>query len=151
MGIPIHIHFFIIGVHDIPGCQRRYKIPHLWRFKIPHTLITAWPPTCADDSNRGNAPSSTSGASLCSLVNPSTTPASAREMFRRRWTSAFVTDSEDLCCAGVSSPGIWFHFQVDVLFFWGLKKGLGWVLVEIRRKRSEIRGSVIVKWLIYAR
>ena len=39
--------------------------------------------------------------------------------------SASVTDSEDLCCAGVSSPGMWFHFQVDVFVFLGFKRGLG--------------------------
>lgn len=82
-------------------------------------------PTYADDRNRGNALSDTSGASLCSLVRPSTSPAPARAMFRRRWTSASVTVSEDLCCAGVSSPGMWFHFQVDVLVFLGFKGGLG--------------------------
>ncbi|MBC2699738.1 MAG: hypothetical protein HF976_00245 [ANME-2 cluster archaeon] len=56
-------------------------------------------------------------------VRPSTTPEPANEMFRRRWTSASVTDSEDLCWTGVSSPGMWFTSRWMFLFFWGLKEG----------------------------
>jgi len=109
MGIPIHIHFFIISVHDILGCQRRYK--------IPHTLITVWPPTCADDSNRGNAPFSASGASSCSLVS-----GNLNSWLTRRWTSASLSVSEDLCCAGGylhlacgSFPGGCFSYILNTL------------------------------------
>ena len=52
-------------------------------------------------------------------------PAPASAMFNRRWTSASVIDSDYLCWGGLSSPGMWFHFQVDVLVFLGFKGGLG--------------------------
>jgi len=68
-------------------------------------------------------------------VRPSTTPAPASVMFNRRWTSASVTDSEDLC---LSSPGMWFHFQVDVLVFLGFKGGLG------HKEGRDVSPSVVI-------
>lgn len=59
-------------------------------------------------------------------VRPSTTPAPASAMFRRRWTSASVTDREGLCCAVLG----YLHLACGSLtggcsVFLGFKGGLG--------------------------
>ena len=58
-------------------------------------------------------------------------PASA--MFRRRWTSASVTVSEDLCCAGVSSLSMWFTSRW-MFCFSGFQRR-----VRFWRRRTSVR------------
>ncbi len=78
-------------------------------------------PACADDRAGCDAPASA--------------------MFRRRWTSASVTDSEDLCCAGGIFTWHVVHFQVDVFVFLGFKGGLG---VMERSDDVERSPSVVI-------
>ena len=100
----------------------------------PRPPGTAWPPPVPMTATGETHPQASSGL----LVRPSTTPAPASAMFRRRCTSASVIDSEDLCWTGVSSPGILFHFHVDVFIFPGFK---GWLGVERDLEHSLVKSG----------